>query len=182
LETNKASDNLLAVTKSYKSTQNYPETEFARGLKFISQMITGGISSRIYNISLNGFDTHVNQARTQNRLLKQLSEGLACFQADLEAHGVADDVLTMVFSEFGRRVAENGGRGTDHGTAEPLFVLGNAVHGGLYGDHPQLVSLDNGDLRHKIDFRSVYATILSRWLKADSMAILGSRFDELNFV
>ncbi|MBX9770751.1 MAG: DUF1501 domain-containing protein [Candidatus Obscuribacterales bacterium] len=182
LETNKASDHLLAITKNYKSAQNYPDNEFARGLKFISQMITGGVSSRIYNISLNGFDTHVNQARTQSRLLKQLSEGLTCFQADLDAHGCADDVLVMVFSEFGRRVSENNGRGTDHGTAEPLFVLGNAVHGGLYGDHPNLTNLDNGDLRHKIDFRSVYATILDRWLKADSAAILGNRFDQMGFV
>lgn len=182
LETNKASDNLLAVTKKYRSPVDYPETEFARGLKFISQMITGGVNSKIYNISLNGFDTHVNQARTQARLLKNLSDGLSSFQADIEAHGVADDVLVMVFSEFGRRVAENNGRGTDHGAAEPMFVLGNAVHGGIYGDHPSLTNLDNGDLRHKIDFRSVYASVLDRWLKADSQAILGSRFDQLPFV
>lgn len=182
LETNKASDHLLAVTKAYKTCVDYPETEFSRGLKFISQMITGGVNSRIYNISLNGFDTHVNQVRTQARLLKNLSEGLTCFQSDLEAHGVADDVLVMVFSEFGRRVSENNGRGTDHGTAEPMFVLGNAVRGGIYGDHPNLTNLDNGDLRHKIDFRSVYASVLDRWMKADSASILGSRFDQLNFV
>lgn len=182
LEANKASDYLLSVTKNYKSAQTYPENDFAHGLQFISQMIAGGVNSRIYNISLNGFDTHVNQARTQSRLLKQLSEGLACFQADLQGHGVADDVLVLVFSEFGRRVGENNGRGTDHGTAEPLFVLGNSVHGGIYGDHPSLSSLDNGDLRHKIDFRSIYATVLDRWLKADSSAVLGNRFDQINFV
>lgn len=182
LEANKASDYLLSVTKAYRGQQTYPENEFGRGLKFISQMITGGVNSRIYNISLNGFDTHVNQVRTQARLLKQLSEGLSSFQNDLEDHGVADDVVVLVFSEFGRRVQENGGLGTDHGTAEPLFVLGNAIRGGIYGDHPSLTNLDNGDLRHKIDFRSVYATILDRWLSADSASVLGGRFEPINFV
>jgi len=182
LEANSASDYLLNVTKNYRGSQTYPETEFARGLKFIAQMITGGVNSRLYSISLNGFDTHTNQQLVQNRLIKQLSEGLTSFHLDLNQQGVADDVLILVFSEFGRRVAENNGRGTDHGTAEPVFILGNGVKGSIIGDHPSLTNLDDGDLRHKIDFRSIYATILDRWLKADSQSILGGQFDQLSFV
>ncbi len=182
LDANAASDYLLKVVRNYKGNQQYPENTFGRGLKFIAQMITGGVSSQIYNISLQGFDTHANQTRTQAALLKQLADGLSAFQADMEAHGVGSDVIVMTFSEFGRRVSENGARGTDHGTAAPLFVMGSAVKGGIYGDHPSLTNLDDGDLKYKVDFRQVYATILDRWLQADSHQILGAKFDTLSFV
>jgi len=182
LDTLKASDHLLSVVKSYKSNVQYPNNGFAGGLKFIAQMITAGVGARVYNITLPGFDTHANQSRVQSNLLKQLAEGLSAFQADLEAHGVDQDVLVMTWSEFGRRVAENGGRGTDHGTAAPLFVLGSAVKGGIYGDYPNLANLDNGDLKYLVDFRTIYATILDRWLGADSQQVLGGRFDSLPFV
>lgn len=182
LDANAASDYLLKIVRSYKGNQSYPENTFGRGLKFIAQMITGGVSSQIYNITLQGFDTHANQTRTQASLLKQLANGLSAFQADMEAHGVGNDVVVMTFSEFGRRVAENGARGTDHGTAAPLFVMGSTVKGGIYGDHPSLSNLDDGDLKYKIDFRHVYATILDRWLGADSNQILGANFDKLSFV
>jgi uncharacterized protein (DUF1501 family) len=168
--------------KFYKGTQTYPDTSFAQGLKFIAQMIVGGIGARIYNISLAGFDTHANQARTHANLLKQLSEGLAAFQADLQLHAVDQNVLTVTFSEFGRRLSENGAQGTDHGTAAPMFIVGSAVNGGIYGNHASLTKLDNGDLRHQIDFRTVYATILDRFLGADSRQILGTNYDYINFV
>jgi uncharacterized protein (DUF1501 family) len=115
-------------------------------------------------------------------LLETLANGLAAFQHDLEAMNTADDVLTMTFSEFGRRARENGSQGTDHGTAEPLFVLGAGVRGGLYGAQPSLSDLDGGDLRFQIDFRSVYATVLERWLGTGAQAVLGREFGPLEFV
>jgi len=177
-----ASEHLLKIARSYKSNATYPDGDFGRRLKFISQMIVGGVNARVYNISLDGFDTHTLQSRRQPALLKQLSEGLAAFQADLEAHSVDRDVLVLAFTEFGRRVAENSGRGTDHGAAQPLFIMGSSVKSGIHGEHPSLAQLEDGDLKYKIDFRSIYATVLDGWMKADSRQILGSNFDQLNLV
>lgn len=179
LEANQASDYLLKMVKSYKSTVKYPSGKLADGLKFIAQMISGGVTAPVFTVSLDGFDTHVNQQRAQASLLKQLSDSIAAFQADLKVHSLDDQVLTVVFSEFGRRVQENSGKGTDHGTAEPMFVIGNAVKGGIYGEHPSLTTLDSGDLKHTTDFRTVYATVLDRWLGADSVQVLGKRFENL---
>lgn len=181
-EANHASDYLLKIVKSYKSTVKYPNGKLGDGLKFISQMITGGVTAPVFTVSLDGFDTHANQQRAQAALLKQLSDALSAFQNDLIAHNVDDKVLTLVFSEFGRRVAENSGKGTDHGTAEPLFIMGSAIKGGIYGDTPSLTSLDNGDLKHTVDFRTVYATVLERWLGADSNQILGHRYETLPII
>lgn len=182
VDANKASDYLQQIVRQYRGDVKYPEGSFGNGLKFIAQMIAGGVDSRIFTVSLDGFDTHTNQTRTQNGLLKQLSDGVSAFQSDLSAHGLQDDVLILCFSEFGRRVAENGGHGTDHGTAAPVFVIGNSVKGGIYGDHASLSDLDAGDLKYKIDFRSIYATLSDRWLKADSRQILGANFETIPFV
>jgi uncharacterized protein (DUF1501 family) len=92
------------------------------------------------------------------------------------------DVIAMTFSEFGRRVAENGSRGTDHGTAAPMLIVGGGIKGGIYGDHPSLTDLQDGDLKYKIDFRNVYATVLERWMGADSKLILGDKFDQMDFI
>jgi len=181
-DTLQASDYLYSAVKSYQGNVKYPDSGFARSLKFIAQMIVAGVSATIYNISLAGFDTHANQQNTQARLLQQLSEGIAAFQQDLEQHRLDQDVLLMTFSEFGRRVAQNNGNGTDHGTAAPHFVVGSSVKGGIYGEYPSLTNLDSGDLKYKLDFRNLYATVLDRWLKADSREVLGGKFDELRFV
>ena len=109
-------------------------------------MVTAGVDARIYNLSLGGFDTRSNQLNPQGNLLKQLSEGIAAFQSDLTDHQLDKDVVIMTFSEFGRRVAQNNGNGTDHGTAEPMFIVGTKVKGGVYGSYPSLENLDNGDL------------------------------------
>ena len=106
--------------------------------------------------------------------MRQVGDAIAAFQGDLDGQGVRDHVLTMVFSEFGRRVAENGSAGTDHGTAAPMFLVGGKARPGIVGDHPSLVDLDRGDLRHTIDFRSVYAGILSDWFQVDPGPILGA--------
>lgn len=182
VDANAASDYLQRLVKNYQSTAKYPTGSFGNGLKFIAQMIAGGLNAPVFSVSLDGFDTHTNQLRTQAGLLKQLSEGVTAFYEDLKAHKVDDDVVLMAFSEFGRRVAENGGRGTDHGTAAPAFVAGTNIRGGIYGEQPSLTNLDNGDLKYVIDFRSMYATILDKWLAADSKSILAGSFEYVPFL
>ncbi len=182
LEANKASDYLQKIVREYQSEIKYPDGSFGNGLKFISQMISGGVDSRIFTVNLDGFDTHTNQANGQNKLLKQFSEGVAAFYKDLERNNLQDDVVLFGFSEFGRRVVENNGRGTDHGTAAPVYVIGSKVKGGVYGEHPSMTALDDGDLKYKMDFRCVYATLLDRWMGADSREILGQRYEYIPFV
>lgn len=182
IDANLASDKLHQLVKKYSSEVSYPQGQFGNSLKFISQMINGGLDCSIYGASLDGFDTHTNQLRSQEALLKQLSEGLSAFHKDLKKNSLDDDVVVLIFSEFGRRVAENGGRGTDHGTAAPVLILGSSVRGGVYGSHPSLTDLDSGDLKYKIDFRNVYATILNRWMDCDSKSVLGQNFNELGFI
>jgi uncharacterized protein (DUF1501 family) len=182
LDAMEASDYLARAVKEYKGNIEYPNNGLARNLKFIAQLITAGVDARIYNVSFGGFDTHANQAGTQGNLLKQLSESISAFQKDLEDHHVDQDVLLMTFSEFGRRVAQNNGNGTDHGTAGPVFVVGTSVKSGVYGVYPSLTDLDSGDLKYSVDFRSIYSTVLDRWLSSDSKRILGGNFDCLGFV
>lgn len=182
MDANMASDKLHQLVKDYQSETNYPQGPFGNSMKFIAQMITGGLDCSIYGASLDGFDTHTNQLRAQDGLLQQLSNGIAAFHSDLRKHKLDDDVLILVFSEFGRRVAENGGRGTDHGTAAPVLLIGSSVKGGVYGEHPSLTNLDSGDLKYKIDFRNVYATLLNGWMQCDSKDVLGQRFENLGFL
>lgn len=182
MDTTSASDYLNKIVQSYKSTADYPNDGFGKSLKFIAQLITGGVNCRVYNVSLGGFDTHTNENRVQEGLLRKLSQGLHALYADLEAHDMHKDVLAMTFSEFGRRVGENGSKGTDHGTAAPMLIVGGGIAGGIYGDHPNLTDLQDGDLKYKVDFRNVYATILDRWMGADSKTILGDKFDQMDFI
>ncbi|HZS01528.1 MAG TPA: DUF1501 domain-containing protein [Chloroflexota bacterium] len=177
-----SADELQRVAGGWQTPVGYPETPFAQGLKAVGRLIAGDLGARVYYVQLGGFDTHAQQKNTQQRLLDQLAAGLDAFQNDLEAMGKADRVLTMTFSEFGRRVHENGSQGTDHGTAEPMFLLGAGLKGGLYGAQPPLDDLDNGDLRYQVDFRAVYATALERWLGAGADAVLGASYPLLDFV
>ena len=160
----------------------YPGNPFAALLRDVAARIAAGQPTRVYSVSLAGFDTHSHQANQHAYLLTTLSEGLAAFQQDLELHQLAGQVTTMTFSEFGRRPGENESRGTDHGTAAPLFVLGSRVKGGLYGKAPALDLAPNQDLTYSTDFRSVYATLLDRWLDCPSETILGGKFAELPIV
>jgi uncharacterized protein (DUF1501 family) len=176
-----SADKVQEVARRYKGGIDYPNDPFAANLRTVAAMIAGGLPARVYFVSLSGFDTHANQLNTQARLLQQFANGVAAFQADLEKQGNADRVVTMVFSEFGRRVQENANGGTDHGTAEPMFVIGKNIRAGLNGKRPSLTNLDgNGDLVFTTDFRSVYATLLERWLAADSATILGRKFPTLS--
>jgi uncharacterized protein (DUF1501 family) len=133
---------------------------------------------------MGGFDTHANEQGPHDKLMTELAEGVHAFYNDLDKQGNNDRVLTMTFSEFGRRVAQNASNGTDHGTAAPMFVIGNRIKGGLYGEHPSLATdqLDHGDLKFHTDFRTVYSTVLENWLGTKSQPILGSDFKKLAFV
>jgi uncharacterized protein (DUF1501 family) len=181
-------DSLVTETKvqqvlgDYRPMAAYPTTGFATSLKSVASLIASGLPTRVYFVSLNGFDTHFNQLGTQANLLKTLGEGLAAFQKDLEAHHLDGQVTTMTFSEFGRRASENDSKGTDHGTASPLFVLGSRVRGGLHGTAPDLNLPKNRDLTFTTDFRSVYATMLESWLGAPSSPVLGGRFPLLPII
>jgi uncharacterized protein (DUF1501 family) len=160
----------------------YPGGQLSRQLQIIGAMIRDGMKTRVYYASLGGFDTHAQQAGTHGNLLRQVGDSLKAFHADLKTQGNNGRVLTMVFSEFGRRVAQNGSAGTDHGTAAPMFLVGDMVRPGLLGEHPSLTSLDDGDLKFNADFRSVYAAVLEDWMGAPAAKILGKSFPRANIV
>lgn len=155
-------------------------------LAIVARFIKGGLGARIYMVTLPGFDTHAGQAEVHNALLRYVDATVAAFYADLGVGGFDQQVLTMTFSEFGRRPDENGSAGTDHGAAAPLFVYGPAVQGGHYGTLPNLADLDpDGNLKHTFDFRTVYTTMLVDWLGFDADAIpevFGRPYDTLGFV
>lgn len=157
----------------------YPGGELSRQLEMISSMIHAELPTRVYYATLGGFDTHAGQGGAQGRhgqLMNQYASALAAFYRDLKDQGNDARVLTMTFSEFGRRVAQNASGGTDHGTAAPMFLAGPMVRPGVIGRHPSLTDLDGGDLKHTLDFRSVYAAVLQDWLKADSKVVLGKTY------
>ena len=174
---------LQSVALSYKASVQYPQNSLSRDLQLVAQIISSGLGTRIFHLTVGGFDDHAAEVFTHARLLQYLGDSIAAFYQDLQNHGKADQVVIMTFSEFGRRVKENAGRGTDHGTAAPLFVVGSKVKGGIYGDDPILDSLDNnGDLKFQVDFRSVYGTILDGWLGGDSKTVLNGSFERLPFL
>lgn len=169
-----------SVVDSDHSSATYPSFGLAQRLRQIAQLIGADFGARIYYTSINGFDTHARQALAHGPLLRELSESIAAFQKDLTERGVADQVLTMTFSEFGRRAAENGSQGTDHGAAAPMLMIGAGCNAGVVGGAPQLDALVEGDVAHQIDFRGVYASLLEDWLRLDSKPILGERFDRIS--
>jgi uncharacterized protein (DUF1501 family) len=156
--------------------------ELARQLAAVGRCIRAGVPTRVYAVSLGGFDTHADEKGTQSALLGQLDSAVAGFLAEMDAHGRGGDVVVAVYSEFGRRVAANAGDGTDHGTAGPVLVAGRPVRGGFHGDQPSLTALDDGDLRVTIDFRSVYATLLERVLDTDAGRVLDGTRPALDFL
>lgn len=170
------------VLSEYRPSSPYPGSPFAASLRNVAALIAARMPTRVYFVSLGGFDTHTNQLTQHANLMTQLSDGLAAFQKDLENKKLNDQVMTMTFSEFGRRPNENESRGTDHGTAAPLFVMGAKVKGGLHGTAPSLKLAKNQDLQFSTDFRSVYATVLDRWLACPSGPVLKGKFDSLGFI
>ncbi len=175
LDAQVSSDRIRAAV-SKQPLINYPDGELSKQLQLIGSMIRADLPTRVYYASLGGFDTHANQLNSHANLMRQVGDALNAFQKDLSKQGNNGKVMTMIFSEFGRRVAQNGSAGTDHGTAAPMFLIGDNVQHGLLGKHPSLTNLDEGDLIYNTDFREVYASILSDWMGADSMAILGKKY------
>ena len=183
LDAQSGSTQLRQADAQYKPAVTYPKGPFAEGLKVLAEAIASGLGLCVGYVTLGGFDTHANQQATHATLMQMLAEGLSAFYNDLAAHGKADNVVVMTWSEFGRRVEENGSLGTDHGTAAPMFVLGKPISKGVFGEPPSLSNLDNaGNMKYTVDFRSVYATVLDRWLGASSKDVLGGTFSNQNFL
>ncbi|QDU60117.1 hypothetical protein Pan216_09540 [Planctomycetes bacterium Pan216] len=174
-----SADRLQSLVASYKPAADYPRNGLGQKLQLIAQIVAAEVGTEIFFVSLGGFDTHSQQAGAHTALLGELSSALGAFWSDLKGHDLEDRVVAMTFSEFGRRVKENGSLGTDHGAASQMFVLSAQPPAGIIGDHPSLSDLDDGDLKHHTDFRSVYQAMLDDWLGYPSQAILGGNYPRL---
>ncbi|MCB1186838.1 DUF1501 domain-containing protein [bacterium] len=170
---------LNSMLGKYENVIEYKDDKFSSGFRQLAKLIAVSPLTRVAYLSVGGFDTHAGQADKHAELLGNFASGLSSFMDEMAQIGMRDKVTVLAFSEFGRRVKENGSGGTDHGQAGPIFIAGGAVKGGLHGEYPSLSDLDDGDLRYNTDFRKVYATVLDRWLAADSEKLLGGRFDNL---
>lgn len=182
-ETLSGADYIFEQSKLRPSSASYPDTELGKNLHTIASLIFSDINTRVYYLSLGSFDTHVGQAAQQQRLFGELNEAMKTFVADLKANHRFEDVLVMTFSEFGRRVTQNASGGTDHGTANTMFLVGGGLRQkGLINGLPDLNNLSEGDLKYQVDFKDVYATILHKWLGADDKIILGRQSAYLDFI
>jgi uncharacterized protein (DUF1501 family) len=196
-ETVSSAEYVYNKAKAVKATRTYPASELGSRLKTVSELIQAGVATSVYYVSIGSFDTHINQPAQQERLLRQYAEAVRAFMDDLKIADRQQDVLLMTFSEFGRRVKQNASNGTDHGTANNVLLFGgrgadvaarshatrsDATRSGVINPAPNLTDLDEGDLKYTVDFRSIYATLLRDWLKADDTAILGRKFDTLPIV
>jgi len=182
LDAQLSSDKILSIARKYESNVPYPQGRLAASLSMIARMIAGGLPTRVYYVSQGGFDTHAGQVNAHERLMGELNDALSAFATDLKQQGNFDRVLLITFSEFGRRLVENANGGTDHGAAAPMFIVGGAVKPGLFGKYPSLSDLDYGDLKFNTDFRSVYGTVLDKWLRAPSQVVLGRKFPALPII
>lgn len=167
-----------AVARGAATT--FPNSPLARDLQTVAAMIRAQMPTRVYYVGMGGFDTHAGQSGRHDGLLGQFAQAMKAFDAELRATGHHDRVITMAFSEFGRRVSENASAGTDHGAAGPVFLFGSHIKPGLIGPHPSLDKLERGDLAHQLDFRSVYASLLQHWLTVDPSKVLGPAFKPAN--
>lgn len=182
-QTTSSADYVYDQSRIYTSAQQYPDTPLGKRMKTIGALICSHAQTKVYYVSHGSFDTHVGQKDRQEKLLEQLDGAVTALTAELKANNMFNDVLIVTFSEFGRRVSQNASNGTDHGTAGNMFVIsGGLKKQGLYNKIPDLVDLDEGDLKHTIDFRDVYATLLKNWLDADPRAILGKNREVMNFI
>jgi uncharacterized protein (DUF1501 family) len=172
-------DRLDAVAGHDDAHATYPECELARRLHLTARLIKAGLGTRVYYMEQGDYDTHGHQLPRHAPLLEDLCGSIKAFLDDLTASKLADRVVVMVFSEFGRRVQENGSMGTDHGTAGPVFLAGSSVKPGLAAPYPSLTDLDDGDLKMAVDFRRVYAAVLESWLGLPSKDALGGPFEPL---
>jgi uncharacterized protein (DUF1501 family) len=182
-ETLSSADYIYQQSKLHPTGETYPGTSLGKDLKTIASLILSDINTKVYYVSLGSFDTHVGQEGQQKRLFTELNDAVKAFTADMKKNNRFQDVLMMTFSEFGRRVTQNASGGTDHGTANNMFFIGGGLkQKGVLNAMPDLSDLNEGDLKHKVDFKNVYATVLNKWLGADDNMILGGKFEQLNFI
>jgi uncharacterized protein (DUF1501 family) len=168
---------LVEASKTFAADARYPATGLGQRLKLIAQIIKCDQPTRIYFTSQTGYDTHADQLRAHGRLLAVLSTAIKAFVDDMRDSGLLNDVVVLAFSEFGRRVEENGSIGTDHGTAGPVLLAGNRINPGLHGTTPSLMDLNDGDLRMHVDFRSVYHDLIATWLQLPTPEAVGAEFN-----
>ncbi len=174
---------IFEKSKAKASSESYPNSALGKDFKNIASLINSDINTKVYYLSVGSFDTHVNQNQRQSQLFSEINEAVKAFVKDLKSTGRFEDVLLMTFSEFGRRVAQNASKGTDHGTANQMFfVSGGLKKKGILNALPDLEKLNDGDLIYTEDFRKVYATVLKNWLGADSTKILGWKNGIYDFV
>lgn len=175
---------IYETSKTFTTKTTYPKNGFSKQLKQVAQFINSGLQTKVYYASLGGFDTHANQITKQKRLLKVYDEAMAAFVKDLKQEDSFKDTLILTFSEFGRRVQQNAANGTDHGTANQVFLIGNQLATpGFYNPMADLNNLDtNGDLKYDIDFREIYASVLNNWLQTDAKKVIKGSFSGLNIV
>ena len=177
-----ASERLEKALKKPDTESEFPQTDLGEKLRVISRLILAGLSTRVYYVTLDGFDTHSQQAVAHAGLLRHWSDALDAFVRRMERAGQADRVLVMTFSEFGRRVQENASEGTDHGAAAPVLFAGCSLPKPVIGKLPSLTDLDDGDLKFHTDFRSVYATIVEQWFADKSKQVLGESYPKINLL
>jgi uncharacterized protein (DUF1501 family) len=182
-ETVSSADYIFKQSRLHPSSADYPKSDIGNSLKTIASLIFSDINTKVYYVSLGSFDTHVGQEGQQKRLFTDMNAAITAFVKDLKANNRFQDVLLMSFSEFGRRVSQNASGGTDHGTANNMFfVSGGLQQKGLLNPLPDLADLQDGDLKYKVDFKNVYATVLNKWLQTDDRKILGKQFEHLSFL
>ncbi len=183
IDTQSSANYLFEKARVHDSIIDYPKSGLAKDLKQIAELMTADADIKVYYATLGGFDTHAFQERKHGRLLQEYSEAVTAFVKDLKQNNLFKDTLIMTFSEFGRRVEQNGSGGTDHGTANNVFLMGGQLKkAGFYNAAPNLADLDQGDLKYQIDFRNIYASILDNWLDTSAASILGSEFRGLDLV
>ena len=183
LDALKGADILKAAPDMYTSTVEYAETGIGRNLQGIAKVLTADLGTRVFYTQQGGYDTHASETDVQPKLLSDLSRAVSDFYADLREHDAADNVVMLVFTEFGRRVKDNGS-GTDHGSGGVAFAIGDPVRGGMYSEYPSLAEADlvEGDLAFNTDFRGVYGTLVEKWLGLDAQPVVGGSFEQPAFV
>ncbi len=183
LDALKGADILKTAPDKYESTVEYAETSISKNLQGIAKVLTADLGTRIFYTQHGGYDTHANQGPAHPKLWSELSQGISDFYSDLREHDKADNVLMFVFTEFGRRVRDNGS-GTDHGSGGMALAIGDPVKGGLYSEYPSLKTEDllEGDLHFNFDYRGVYGTMVEKWLGLDAQSVVGGNFEQLGFV
>ncbi len=182
-ETLSSADYIFRQSKLHPTKAAYPKTDLGNSMKTIASLIFSEINTKVYYVSLGSFDTHINQEAQQQRLFTEMNDAVKAFVKDLKENNRFEDVLLFTFSEFGRRVQQNASNGTDHGTANNMFLIsGGLKQKGMINALPDLSDLDEGDLKYKVDFKNVYATVLNKWLKANDKEILSKQYEYMNFI